>query len=268
PLSLHDALPIYPAEDLQDDDAPDETEQDIAPALTPASEPILPIPEPDEVETPVPADDSVTADTAALDEDLDEGPLPEPSTGDGDALAQDPITETPRDGLETPADEQSGSSESDDEVVSANPAPTEYRTEMPTFEVVEVAERHEPEPQKPKKSSAIRALGFFGVFGFGLLTVVEVVLTVMATKLFFTANSLKLETRIAVVILTGAIRLLSLLMTVMRFKSFRDNSSEFASFGALQESPLMVFSSYEIALISWGFYSWESYTMWRLCWEE
>lgn len=222
-LSTTDGQVADPAEDLQDDDAPDETEQDIAPALTPASEPILPIPEPDEVETPVPADDSVTADTAALDEELDEDPLPETSTGDGDALAQDPITETPHDGLETPADEQSGSSESDDEVVSANPAPTEYRTEMPTFEVVEVAERHEPESQKPKKSSAIRTLGFVGVFGFGLLTVVGVVLTVMATMLFFTENLLLLETKIAGVILTGAITVLSLLMTVMSFKSFRDN---------------------------------------------
>src|SRR5699024_10878464 len=140
-----------------------------------------------------------------------------------DALAQDPITETPRDGLETPADEQSGSSESDDEVVSTNPAPTEYRTEMPTCEVVEVDERHEPEPQKPKKSSAIRDLGFFGVFGFVLLPVVGVVLTVMATMLFFTVNSLMLVYRCACVILSGAISLLSLLMTVMSFKSFRDN---------------------------------------------
>lgn len=224
-LSTTDGQIADPTEDLQDDDAPEETEQDIAPALTPASEPILPMSEPDEVETPVPADDPVTAETAALDEELDEDPLPEPSTGEGDSAPQDPITvaETPLEGLETPADEQSGSSESDDEVVSANPAPAEYRTEMPIYEVAGVAERHELELQKPKKSSVIRTLGFFGVFGFGLLTVVGLVLTVMATMLFFTENSLMLETKIAGVILTGAISLLSLLMTVMSFKSFRDN---------------------------------------------
>lgn len=220
-LSTTDSQVTDPAEDPQDNDAPDETEQDIAPALTPASQAILPIPEPDEAEMPVPADDSVTADTAALDEEHDEDAFSEPSTGD--AFAQDPITETSRDGLETPTDEQAETSEPDDEVVSANPAPTEYRTEMPTFEVVEVAERHEPEPQKPKKSSAIRTLGFVGVFGFGLLTVVGVVLTVMATMLFFTENSLLLETKIAGVILTGAITVLSLLMTAISFKSFRDN---------------------------------------------
>src|SRR5699024_6645855 len=84
-LSTTDGQVAAPPEDVQEDADPDATVDDTAPALTTAAEPILAMPEHDEVETAAPADDSVTADTAALDAELAEDPLPETSTGDRDA---------------------------------------------------------------------------------------------------------------------------------------------------------------------------------------
>ena len=72
-----------------------------------------------------------------------------------------------------------------------------------------------------KQSPTLRTLGFIGLFGFGLLTIVGIVLTIMAVMLFFTDNALLLETKIAGVVLTAAVTLLSLLMTTISYQSFR-----------------------------------------------
>lgn len=66
-----------------------------------------------------------------------------------------------------------------------------------------------------------RVLGLLGMLIFGMLTVVGLTLTVLATLLFFTTNNLLLETKIAGVVLTAAITLLSLLMTTLSYRSFR-----------------------------------------------
>lgn len=107
---------------------------------------------------------------------------------------------------------------------SASYTPVDTRTAAPSPEAVDIPRRPASEQRGPKKSGALRVLGFLGVFGFGLLSVVGLILTIMAVMLFFTENELLLETKIAGTILTGAICLLSLLMTVMSFQSFRKNS--------------------------------------------
>lgn len=89
--------------------------------------------------------------------------------------------------------------------------------------LADAPERSMEEPHRTRKSNALRILGFIGVFGFGLLTVVGLVLTIMAVMLFFTENTLLLETKIAGVVLTGALSLLSMLMTTISFQSFRNN---------------------------------------------
>lgn len=101
--------------------------------------------------------------------------------------------------------------------------PVDIRTAASTSEAFDAPERTVREHQGPQKSTALRVLGFLGVFGFGLLTVVGLVLTIMAVMLFFTDNNLLLETKIAGVILTGAICLLSVLLTIISFRSFRNN---------------------------------------------
>ncbi|GAA4476066.1 hypothetical protein GCM10023190_12820 [Enteractinococcus fodinae] len=82
----------------------------------------------------------------------------------------------------------------------------------------------QPSPAHESRKSAARTGRMWGILGiivFGLLTIVGAILTVMATMLFFTANSLLLETKIAGVILTGAITLLSLLMTTLSYRTYR-----------------------------------------------
>ena len=73
----------------------------------------------------------------------------------------------------------------------------------------------------PESSRTNQVFCFLGLFVFGVLSIIGVVLTVMAVMLFFTENSLMLETKIAGVILTVAITLLSLLMTNVSYRSFR-----------------------------------------------
>jgi hypothetical protein len=78
--------------------------------------------------------------------------------------------------------------------------------------------------QPERESSASTAGRFWAVLGiifFGLLTLLGLGLTVMATLLFFTTNELLLETKIAGVVLTGAITLLCLLMTTLSLHSYR-----------------------------------------------
>ena len=90
----------------------------------------------------------------------------------------------------------------------------------------QTAEHHEPRPvdQDPKPASRTgRIWGVVGMIVFGLLTVLGLGLTVMAIQLFFTPNDLLLETKIAGVILTGAITLLSLLMTALSYRTYRKN---------------------------------------------
>lgn len=210
-------------EDIQRDDTVAGTAQDITPTETLASQPFDERSEPQQPALPEPADDPGPAVTAELAGDPHEDVSTEPlasSTDDNRSVA---AVEAPDDGPEVPNNEPLGPPESQEGDIPEQPTPTEDRQEIPAFEVVEVAERPVREPQVPKKSRALRTLGFLGVFGFGLLTVVGLVLAVMATMLFFTDNALMLETKIAGVILTGAITLLSLLMTTISFKAFREN---------------------------------------------
>lgn len=80
--------------------------------------------------------------------------------------------------------------------------------------------------QKQQKASAStgRIWGAVGMIFFGLLTVLGLGLTIMAGMLFFTSNELLLETKIAGVILTGAITLLGVLMTVLSYRSYKNNA--------------------------------------------
>lgn len=217
-----------------EDEATPKPDHDGVPAVTPAAMPIQTQPEAESTESPgSPEDSGPTADAAPA-EELEEERSSEPSPAEAEIQRQ-LLTDEPSDeNAEGSTDEPLQPAEPEKEIAPAEPAVTQRRTDertdIPTFEVGEVAEHSTTEPQQPeteseqpKKSSAIRTLGFFGVFVFGLLTVVGVVLTVMATMLFFTDNSLMLETKIAGVILTGAISILSLLMTAFSFKSFRDN---------------------------------------------
>ena len=92
-----------------------------------------------------------------------------------------------------------------------------------TTQYVEVRDLDRAQDEGYRKSSSRsgRIFGLLGMIVFGVLTVVGLVLTVLATLLFFTTNSLLLETKIAGVVLTGAIALLSLLMTTLSYRSFR-----------------------------------------------
>lgn len=93
--------------------------------------------------------------------------------------------------------------------------------ETHTVQAIKVSERPRVEEPTARTSNTNRIFGFVGLFLFGVLTIIGVVLVVMAVMLFFTENSLMLETKIAGVILTVAIALLSLLMTNVSYRSFR-----------------------------------------------
>ena len=90
-----------------------------------------------------------------------------------------------------------------------------------TVQAVQISERPRAEASASRGSNVNQIFGFVGLFVFGVLTIIGVVLVVMAVMLFFTENSLMLETKIAGVILTLAITLLSLLMTNVSYRSFR-----------------------------------------------
>ena len=94
-------------------------------------------------------------------------------------------------------------------------------SEPHTVEAVKVSERPRVEEPTERVSNVNKIFGFVGLFVFGVLTIIGVVLVVMAVMLFFTENSLMLETKVAGVILTLAIALLSLLMTNVSYRSFR-----------------------------------------------
>lgn len=100
---------------------------------------------------------------------------------------------------------------------------TEQTSAVATTQYVEVppAQQRASEEKTPSPFTAARIFGLLGMIVFGVLTVVGLVLTVMATLLFFTSNNLLLETKIAGVVLTGAVTLLSLLMTSLSYRSFR-----------------------------------------------
>lgn len=72
-----------------------------------------------------------------------------------------------------------------------------------------------------RKAGTGRLWGILGMVVFGLLTLVGAILTVMATMLFFTANNLLMETKIAGVVLTSAITLLSVLMATLSYRLYR-----------------------------------------------
>lgn len=94
-------------------------------------------------------------------------------------------------------------------------------SETHTVQAIKVSERPRVEEPTARTSNVNQIFGFVGLFLFGVLTIIGVVLVVMAVMLFFTENSLMLETKIAGVILTLAIALLSLLMTNVSYRSFR-----------------------------------------------
>lgn len=88
-------------------------------------------------------------------------------------------------------------------------------------QAIKIAERPQVRQAVTRASKTHRIFGLIGLVVFGALSAIGMVLTVMAVMLFFTENSLMLETKIAGVILTVAITLLSLLMTNVSYRSFR-----------------------------------------------
>lgn len=91
-----------------------------------------------------------------------------------------------------------------------------------TTDVVE-ADARSSTVQRTRKAAARtgRLWGIVGMVVFGLLTLVGAILTVMATMLFFTENNLLMETKIAGVVLTSAITLLSVLMATLSYRAYR-----------------------------------------------
>ena len=222
----HSAAAELP-EELVDEASSDEPEHDGVPVTTPVSAHEQPLSESEQLETSESPEDSCTAATPAVHVDREEDTVCASSTDAQDAHEPVAVAQASAEESEAPSHEVLEPADPVHEIVPAATATTQQRTEnssdISTFEVTEVAEHPVTQSEGPRKSRAIRTLGFFGVFVFGLLTVVGGVLTVMATMLFFTENSLMLETKIAGVILTGAISMLSLLMAVFSFKSFRDH---------------------------------------------
>ncbi|GAA4117889.1 hypothetical protein [Enteractinococcus coprophilus] len=99
--------------------------------------------------------------------------------------------------------------------------PTDSMAQPQTAHAVKVSDRPRVSRTSRPASNVNQIFGFVGLFVFGLLSIIGIVLVVMASMLFFTENSLMLETKIAGMILTLAITLLSLLMTSVSYRSFR-----------------------------------------------
>lgn len=215
---------------------------------TQSSEVAEPTPEIEQPVTPVLATDAIADETvdveaefqhgAASNEVLDDALAQDaetveaqPDTVSEAAVAENATTvETPvDDGPADPIRDVEPSPEFEAAAVANSPAddsrdiPADRKATASTLEAADVPERATTEQHEPEKSPVLRTMGFFGIFGFGLLTIIGLVLTVMAAMLFFTDNNLLLETKIAGIVLTGAISLLSLLMTAISYRSFRNN---------------------------------------------
>lgn len=102
----------------------------------------------------------------------------------------------------------------------ASTAPPEPSTPH-DVQAIEGTSRTRRNTSTVRSLTVARVFSFIGVVVFGLISVIGLGLTVMAAMLFFTTNTLLLETKIAGLILTAAVTLLSLLMTSVSYRSFR-----------------------------------------------
>lgn len=98
---------------------------------------------------------------------------------------------------------------------------TETTPEDAQVVAVEVAQRTAAEPTDTVDRKPGRLFAAIGLVVFSIATIVGIILTVMAVMLFFTPGTLLLETKIAGVILTGAITLLSFLLCSISYRRFR-----------------------------------------------
>ena len=102
----------------------------------------------------------------------------------------------------------------------ARPVPPEPSTPH-DVQAIEGTSRTRRNTSTVRSLTVARVFSFIGVVVFGLISVIGLGLTVMAAMLFFTTNTLLLETKIAGLILTAAVTLLSLLMASVSYRSFR-----------------------------------------------
>ncbi|GAA2039899.1 hypothetical protein GCM10009720_20560 [Yaniella flava] len=201
--------------------------------------------EPIAAETPTEADDAsaqapvlASADELLAGEDNDppeleepveetpEEPIDRPKFLDSDSEVLPVATATATEVADEPETELTNDDGADEPVAPPEPlnAPlVETSDTTPMAEAVEIPQRSAKDYRTKRSSKALRTFGFLGIFAFGVLALVGLVLTVMAGLLFFTDNALMLEAKIAGVILTGAVTLLSVLMTTISYQSFRNN---------------------------------------------
>lgn len=200
--------------------------------------------EPIAAETPTEADDAsaqapalASADELLAGEDNDppeleepveetpEEPIDRPKFLDADSEVLPAVTATATQAADEPeaelTDDSAGEPVAAPEPLNAPLVETSDTT--PMAEAVEIPQRSAKEYRTKRSSKALRTFGFLGIFAFGVLALVGLVLTVMAGMLFFTDNALMLEAKIAGIILTGAVTLLSVLMTTISYQSFRNN---------------------------------------------
>lgn len=202
-------------------------------------------PEEDSVETaePVSRQEPVEEDTTPgsltlsdLSNDHEDAVIDEPSTTPvvegihDDASAE--LVDAPhpnREATEQPVEDSQAQAkpfQPVDQVIAPTTPPvpgTGSTRSVTTTTYVEEHDMDRPQNDESRTSSSRsgRILGLLGIIVFGVLTIVGLTLTVLATMLFFTTNNLLLETQIAGVVLTAAITLLSLLMTTLSYRSFR-----------------------------------------------
>ena len=147
-------------------------------------------------------------------------------------IADDVLSDSPQDKPHRaePSESPAGSSSARPPVVTPigerTLEPAAVASQSQTAPALKVSERPRVSRTSRPASNVNQIFGFVGLFVFGLLSIIGVVLVVMATMLFFTENALMLETKIAGIILTLAITLLSLLMTNVSYRSFRQNKPQ------------------------------------------
>jgi hypothetical protein len=213
--------PVTVEEDLDDDIAPIEKAQPVSESDEPGTT-VLEQTHADEAEETAPDPEQTQAMSAAAQEpaqDADGGTsVDEQSDDEADGALEDveaqPASADPEPVLSSSsvASRHDTDQLSDDtSIESTGTQPIEVLQQQPEREAA-----HESSP-----STAGRFWAVLGIIFFGLLTLLGLGLTVMATLLFFTTNDLLLETKIAGVVLTGAITLLCLLMTTLSLRSYR-----------------------------------------------
>lgn len=219
-----------------------------------------PLPDTPTVDEDAPQSESLDAaevDTAVTDQESATAPLTSPADQQPpDARDQTRIAEADRDPASDDVtvnhDDQHDESAEEDSDKAAEPATPAASPQAkpfdPVYQVVTPAPvprpgvpestasnstqvrddgSHDVTAEKSSRHTAAptgRLWGMVGMLLFGVLTVTGLVLTVMAVLLFFTTNTLLVETKIAGVILTGAITLLSMLMATLSYRNYRKNS--------------------------------------------